>query len=325
MSLSPPDACRICGAAEFDAPVLAREMMFGTREEFVYARCQSCSTLQIGQVPDDLGRFYAGSAYYSFNDRRTDPAWKRWLKRMATAGMIGRPEAYPTGSGPVDRIRRGAEPWTALIGGLRKDSALLDVGCGEGTRLQALAELGFGNLTGIDPFLPDNKAGIAPSGVKLIRGDLLTHEGRYDCITMHHSLEHFADPAAMLHAARGLLVPGGKVFVRLPLFQPAIWERFGVDWAQLDAPRHLYLFSPQGFADFAASNGFECVASGFDTLGWSLAWSEAYAQGISMHDRDGQRNALPFSPRQLAEFEAEARALNADREGDQGYFVLQPA
>lgn len=320
-----PEACRICGGEHFDPPVVAREMMFGTRERFDYARCRDCSTLQIATIPEDLGRFYSGQAYYSFNNFAGEPLWRRLLKRMAAGGMIGRPDKFPHGTGLVDRARRGAEPWTALVQGLRKDSAILDVGCGEGTRLEALAALGFTELTGIDPFLPEDKAGRSRTGVLLVRGDLLDHHGQYDCITMHHSLEHFPDPAAMLRAARRLLAPGGKLFVRLPLYQQEMWDRFGANWAQLDAPRHLYLFAPEGFIAFAARQDFACIAQGSDTQDWSLAWSEAYAQGIPMFDADGRKNALPFTPAQMAAFKAEARDLNARDAGDQGYFVLEAA
>ena len=52
-------ACRICGNARGNARFRAREMQFGTREEFDYFRCASCGCLQISEVPEDL----AGSAH----------------------------------------------------------------------------------------------------------------------------------------------------------------------------------------------------------------------------------------------------------------------
>ena len=301
-----------------------REMMFGTRERFDYFLCEACSTLQIAQIPDDLGRYYSSETYYSFNNADREPALKRILKRFAARGMVGRPAKSPRGNGPMDRIRRGAEPWTANIEGLKFDSAILDVGCGEGARLEALARLGFSNLTGVDPFLPAGKAGTSASGVTLKQGALSDVEGRYDCITMHHSLEHFADPGAMLESARNLLSPGGAVFVRIPIFQSEIWDRYGADWAQIDAPRHLFLFSPDAFVDLTGRHGFECTARGYDTLGWSLAWSEAYSRDIPMYG-EGGKNPLPFDDLRLKRFEDQAKNLNAEGKGDQGYFVLRAA
>ncbi len=296
--------------------------MFGTREAFDYVLCSACSTLQIAEIPDDLQQYYSGSSYYSFNQMQEEPGWKSALKRVAAGGMIGQPEAYPTGNGPIDKIRRGAEPWTAHIAGLTSDAAILDVGCGEGARLQSLARLGFTNLTGIDAFLPAEKVGEA-GAVKLIAGELPAHEGLYDCITMHHSLEHVPGPAALLGAARERLKPGGAIYVRIPLFQSAIWAEHGVNWAQIDPPRHLYLFSAAAFLGMAQRCGLACERQGTDTLGWSLAWSHAYARDIAMHGEGGAPNAPPFTAQEIAAFDCEAAALNSANQGDQGYFVLR--
>ena len=318
-------ACRICGAEEICERVTAREMMFGSREEFDYFRCASCGTLQIAEIPDDLGRSYESSVYYSFNNYTPDPLWKNLLKRWAAVGLVGNPSAYPHGNGIADRIRRGAEPWIATIPGLTFDSAILDVGCGEGARLEKLAKLGFANLTGIDAFLPSEREGKTPGGVELIRAELSDHDRRYDCITMHHSLEHVPDPKALLAASRDRLYPRGKIFVPLPLLQEEIWEKYGADWAQIDAPRHLYLFTPDGFVDFARRAGLQTLDHGTDTLGWSLAWSEAWARDIPANNPDGSANRLPFTRSEIDAFEAEAKSLNARGKGDQGYFVLEPA
>ena len=86
-------ACRICGADKVSERITAREMMFGTREEFEYFCCGSCGTLQIADIPDDLGRFYASETYYSFNNRSEDPLWKNLLKRWAAVGLVGNPQA----------------------------------------------------------------------------------------------------------------------------------------------------------------------------------------------------------------------------------------
>src|SRR5262245_27486287 len=49
---------------------VAREMMFGLREQFRYFECSSCGCVQIQNPPSDVGRYYPDN-YYSFN-RLTD-------------------------------------------------------------------------------------------------------------------------------------------------------------------------------------------------------------------------------------------------------------
>ncbi len=300
-------------------------MMFGTREEFAYRRCATCGTLQIADFPGDMARHYPPGAYYSFNNAGGVSALKRVARRLAARAIIGRPARMPAGAGLLDRLKRGAEPWIAAVPELRMSDSVLDVGCGEGARLEALAALGFSDLSGIDPFLPAWRDGRTASGIRLMRGDLAGCTDRFDLITMHHSLEHVERPGELLEQARGRLKPGGRVLVRIPLLQPWAWERYGTSWAQLDPPRHFYLFTTAAFLGLAERSGFRCTGHGFDGMGWSIAWSEAYERGIPMNEPDGRANTLPFDPAQLAAFEREALAHNAAGEGEAGWFVLEPA
>lgn len=317
--------CRICSGAQEGPTASVREMMFGTRERFDYFFCGSCGTFQIAEMPEDVGRYYSGKAYYSFNNRQRTPGWKKLLTRLGALGMVGRPDRYPAGGSIIDRIRKGSEPWIAHIPGLRLESSVLDVGCGEGARLDKLSELGFTRLSGVDPFLPLEKAGLTADGINLIHGELADVTDRFDLVTMHHSLEHFPDPQAMLETARERLLPGGRIFVRIPLMQRAVWERYGAHWSQIDAPRHFYLFTADAFGAMARRAGFEVASSGYDGLGWSQVWSEGYARDVPMHRADGAPNAPPLSPQEIARCERLAAELNASGEGDQGWFVLQPA
>src|SRR4051812_28975449 len=58
--------CSICENSANVRIHRAREMMFGTREEFDYLECARCGTVQIVEVPSDLGRHYPPD-YFAFN------------------------------------------------------------------------------------------------------------------------------------------------------------------------------------------------------------------------------------------------------------------
>lgn len=299
-------------------------MMFGSREAFAYVLCGDCGTLQIVDIPDDLGRFYLGATYYSFNNPQRDTGWKLAAKRWAAGRMVGRPERRPHGIGPFARIARGAEPWIASIPGLARDHRILDVGCGEGARLASLAELGFTRLSGVDPYLSAELVKRPAAGIELFRGQIDVARGSFDLVMFHHSLEHLPDPAAALRSARGALSPRGKIIVRLPVLQQAIWKRYGANWAQIDVPRRSYLFTVPAFVNMAQKVGLDLIAYGFDMVGWSLARSEGYIRDISMCQPDGNPTELPPDIA-AADWEREAEALNALGEGDQAWFVLKPA
>jgi SAM-dependent methyltransferase len=97
-------------------------------------------------------------------------------------------------------------------------SSLLDIGCGDGLFLAVARQAGW-LVEGIE-FSPE---GARRASVRLGRpvavGDLSRDRllaGPFDVVTLWHVLEHLADPAAMLAAARQRLRAGGLLAVAVP-------------------------------------------------------------------------------------------------------------
>lgn len=55
----------------------------------------------------------------------------------------------------------------------------------------------------------------------------------------HHSFEHIADPFETLCSVRRLL-SSGTCLIRIPIVDSWAWENYGVNWIQIDAPRHFF-------------------------------------------------------------------------------------
>ena len=98
----------------------------------------------------------------------------------------------------------------------------------------------------------------------------------YDAVVFQHSLEHVAEPAADVAAARGLLRVGGLLLVSLPNFGSWQRRRFAGRWFHLDLPRHRTHFSPRGLELLLRRQGFELLevrtSTSIDGLAGSLQY-----------------------------------------------------
>lgn len=304
---------------------MAREMMFGTRDEFTYIECSQCETLQIKNIPE-LAKYYPEN-YLSFTSET--PVGRTALHRFA-AGEIGK--YIVEGRGLIGKVLSRMRPgfagnFPAALSdpelGLTFDSRILDFGCGKGQLLQTLHYFGFRDLTGADAFIEGDIE--LPTGVRILKRSLAELEPSFDVIIMSHSFEHLPDPRAALRDAFRLVRPGGHLLVAMPIVNFA-WERYGTDWVQLDAPRHLYLFTASGFTTIAEEAGFAVTTVTYESSEFQFWGSEMYRRDLQLIP-DGAPGAIHppdiFSPEQMAEWKAEADLLNCEGRGDTATFTLR--
>lgn len=313
--------CRICGAIHEHRTYTAKEMMLGLRDQHRYFECRQCGCLQIVTIPSDLARYYPES-YYSYSDAsKAGNPLRQVLIRL-------RDTYAATGQGQVGRVVQFLLPNTKLATlrptGVSKATRILDVGCGAGHLLYSLREAGFKNLLGIDPFNRENIA--YPNGLKIEKRDIFSEQEQWDVVMFHHSFEHLPDQRANLQQAFNILAPGGMALVRVPTVSSFAWQHYGVNWVQLDAPRHLYLHSVNSMQALAEKTGFIQEQVVYDSNALQFWGSEQYEQNIPLRDPRSYAEApknSPFSPAQISEFERRAGELNALNQGDQAAFYLR--
>lgn len=297
--------------------------MLGLRERFAYLECGACGALQIGKVPPDLRRFYA-PPYYSLEPAHPDPLPRRWLKRRWADHAMGARD--PIGA-LVARVRGVPEVLRGVrLAGLDRDARVLDVGSGTGHTLLALRDYGFRRLLGVDPYI-ERDLYLGSGEVK--RAALEDVDGTYDLVMFHHSLEHIADPATTLLAARERLAPGGRVLVRTPVASES-WLRYGADWVELDAPRHLHVHTVRSLEILARGAGLELRDVRWETDAFELWGSEQYARDIPLTDPrshfvSGGGRGQVFTRAEMRRFRARARRLNREGLAGRGAFWLAPA
>jgi SAM-dependent methyltransferase len=319
-------ACRLCGQEVLPGTLRVREMMFGTREPFIYEECGTCGSLQLQSIPEDLSRYYP-TDYHVYRSP-PHPTWRRRLKLRATryrnallvrGGSIG---VRVLQAAPVIGFSARVHPLAPLSGRLSSHRArIADVGGARGDLLTELRDIGFTDLTCIDPFF----SGVFPSpGIHFIRQHLETVEAKFDVIMYHHSLEHVEDVPGELAAIRRHLAPQGFALLRLPVVPNAAFDRYREHWVQLDPPRHLHIPSRRGLEVAAGRAGLVIEDAGDDSWEFQFWASELYLRDIGLYEAAAAGGARTFfSSTQLRRFRREALTLNAEHRGDQAWFILR--
>ena len=315
-------------------------MMFGTRDEFEYFQCECCGCLQITNIPRNLNQYYPPT-YTSHTQHNHKTPRKSWLthylqKQRTKTALFDRHHKInkilksfvdyshtlrkrPNDVSSIEKIIKTA--------GIQQfDARILDVGCGSYSRwLACLNELGFTNLTGIDPLIPEDKTYL---GMRVIKSELANIGGEYDLITLHHALEHIEDQDSIFREIARHLKPGGVCLIRIPVIPSKVWDQYKTNWVELDPPRHLYIHTPRSLEQLANRSGLAIYQVDYDSTAFEFYGSELYSRNIPLTDPDSPwinpKSSL-FSREQMDAFKSLAKEANLAKQGGRAAFFLRKA
>jgi len=315
-------ACRICHNASGNNVIIAREMMLALGDEFEYLECGNCGCFQLLTIPHDFSRYYP-EHYYSYkltvdyknNALKSFFKHKRAISYFEGKGLLGKLIIRISGV-PI------SYPWLAKCHA-RFDFDILDVGCGNGALLCHLRGDGFKSLTGIDPLI--EKDTTYSNGVRILKRQLSEMNDSFDIIMLHHSFEHMPDPVDAMHHLYRLLRNDRRLLIRLPLADSHARRYYGINWVQMDAPRHLFLHTKKSMELLAEMSGFEIEDIVYDSTEFQFWGSEHYKNGISLIDPRSKvllKGGRALKSKEMKKYRKKASELNAKQEGDSACFYL---
>ncbi len=224
--------CPICDGKEHDVLYERRAYVTGDLTHFGIVRCLECGHIYLNPRPTDetIGDWYDDD-YYT----------------VANAGATESTRITEHAKKYVEYVRRH-------VG--RTDIKLLDVGCGDGEFLEAMAACGA-QCYGVEPDERTREAVAKKIGIVSAceSVDCVRTDG-FDCITMFESIEHIPRPMDTLHTCFRLLAPGGFLLVKTPNGDSFERKVLGPDWVSLEIPRHLQFFNSKSLKYALDNSGF---------------------------------------------------------------------
>jgi 2-polyprenyl-3-methyl-5-hydroxy-6-metoxy-1,4-benzoquinol methylase len=201
---------------------------------------------------------------------------------------------------------------TRHIGFLSRDLApgarVLDVGCGRGVLLGALADLGC-EVYGVE-ISPEAARGADPRAEIRIAPTLADagfEASHLDEVIIWHVFEHMNDPRGTLEEVFRILEPGGRLVIAVPNFESAQARWTGAAWFHLDLPRHLYHFPVSALREMLMQTGFEVISEHHFSLRQNpFGWVQSVLNRFGSLPRNGlytllhrrsANDSLPFDVR----------------------------
>lgn len=267
----PMPACPLCGGPGVPLHRGLHDRFAPGPEEWALSRCADpgCALLWLDPMPleEDIGNAYH-DGYYTHRDVDSAPTWYRacyrWLKQGYLAWRFGyRLESTPRsqrllGLSVCLYPRRRVDIDASVMHlPFRRGGRLLEVGCGGGSVLKVLRDLGW-EVEGVD-FDPGAVANARGKGLRVHLGRLEAmrfDSGRFDAIVMSHVIEHVHDPRGLLLEARRILGPDGTLVVLTPNAGSLAHRLFQASAYYLDPPRHLHVFNPGNLRKLVEEAGF---------------------------------------------------------------------
>lgn len=238
--------CELCGADNTKVILRAKYRSCIEKIFFNIVKCQECGLVYLNPRPDneEIKKYYPPS-YHS----------------RAQKGVVDIEKTKIWGIPWREAMDRKVKP----ILKYKNEGSILDIGCGDGSLLKYMKELGWQSY-GIDMNEGSSRYAREVLGLDVLCGRLEETDYPqefFDVIILFHVMEHLNNPSEALKRIYSLLKKDGFLFIEVPNFNSFEARVFRSKWVGIAAPVHLYHFTPRTLEKMLWNCGFESVESGF--------------------------------------------------------------
>ena len=251
-------SCYLCGSRGEVLHENLEDRLFGAPGTWNLKRCpdRACGLVWLDPMPleEDIGKAYKN--YYTHANcpaNRNDSKGKEFVRSLLVHAhdLLLRTIL-------VDRERRRLD---VMYLEQNTPGKLLDVGCGDGSRLARMRALGWEVMGQEVDFAAAFHARSA-YGLPVRVGSLEEAkfpDASFDAIIMNHVIEHAHDPVGLLTECRRVLKVGGTCVAVTPNVEGYGYRRSGPCWRGLEPPRHIHLFSQKTLVQVARKAHFDTI------------------------------------------------------------------
>lgn len=313
--------CKICDNGENNENLKIKEVYFsGTGKLFNYLECGRCGCLQLLDENIDLSSYYDNETYGAFQKAKKSGI-KHYLTTLRNKSAI-------LGKGGFLRyLLSKTTPlpiWMRIVKDYSNaDSKILDVGCGAGAYLDVLHDIGYKNVSGIDPFIDEDT--VHSNGVKINKRYLTQVNELFDVILSHHSFEHVPDPLETLIATKNCLSPNGVAIITIPVAGD-LYRQYKENCYAIQTPQHYFLHTTRSMEILAERSGLvleRIQQDAINTSSW-YKYSELFSRGMTKNEITKDIDSY-FSDTERKKFNIIERQLISQNKGDNVTFIFRKA
>lgn len=255
------DCCDLCGSRYHKLVFTNHDRMFPEIEgEFKMYQCQNCGLSFLNQPSPKVLKKHYSADYSVYSDLCATSTSRKIFTLVETLYHYLQEKGDTSGLLKVFRFL--FLPFSSYFRTVKliENGKYLDIGCGIGYFPLVMKYLGM-TPYGVEPadFNQELSQNYSLNILNCTLEEAEYKDEYFDFITLNHVFEHLPNPSKTMEEVYRILKPGGYLIIAVPVSDSLASKVFGKYWAQLDTPRHLYLFSTKILKKYAKKYNFDIL------------------------------------------------------------------